>query len=94
MPLKRCDWSTPDKKSLKNNKNPRYHYLNFSKDKNIPPMIIDFKHYFSLSIEKIEYLKKQNFYFRIKELFRDEINQRFAYFLSRIALPDTRTNKK
>jgi len=73
---------------LKNNNNPRYHYLDFGKDSILPPSIIDFKHYFSVNIMYLESIRKSNRVFKVKELYREDVSQRFSSYLSRIGLPD------
>jgi len=65
----------------------RYHFLKF-KDDIIPRSVIDFKHYFSINTAQMAKLKKDNYICSIKEIYREEISQRFSYFLSRIGLPD------
>lgn len=70
------------------NQNPRYHYLEFPKEsKIIPAGVIDFKHYFAVNVKYLQSIKETNFVCKIKELYREELSQRFAYFLSRIGLP-------
>lgn len=74
-------------KSLRNNETPRYHYLEF--DTSIPMVnsVIDFKHYFSVNIRYLKSHKKDNFVGQIKELYRENMSQRFSSYLSRIGLP-------
>ena len=74
---------------LKQNQLPRYHYLEFKEDEDIPivPSIIDFKHYFTVNKNYLLNIKKTNFICRVNELYRERISQRFSNFLSRIALP-------
>ena len=91
--MKAYDWkmkmiNSKEKGFLETNRNPRYHYLEFPPEANMPPSVIDFKHYFSVTAEYLEMLKKENFICRIGSLYREAIFQRFAYFLSRIGLPD------
>jgi len=75
-------------KNIKNNQNPRYHYLEFEKGTNIIKTgVIDFKHYFTVNILYLESIRKTNFVCKIQPLFREDISQRFASFLSRIGLP-------
>ena len=69
------------------NETPRYHYLEFPNEVPIVPSIIDFKHYFSLNLEYLYDVKGESFVCRISELYREDISQRFASFLSRIGLP-------
>jgi len=75
-------------KDLINNKNPRYHYFKFGRDSPIPPSIIDFKHYFSINVERLAAIKRTHNIFKVKELYREDISQRFSSFLSRIGLPE------
>jgi len=74
--------------TLKNNDNPRYHYLEMPKESRMPDLIVDFKHYFSADVEYLEKLKKETFAFRIGALYREHTSQRFANYVSRIGLPD------
>ena len=78
---------TTDAKNLFQNKTPRYHYLDFKKDLNMVASVIDFKHYFSLNLKYLYKIRKTNFVFKVSELYREDISQRFASFLSRIGLP-------
>lgn len=74
-------------KKIINNEDPRYHFLHFDDNAQLPDMIIDFKHFFTVSTEWMY----QNIDKRVRsvnELYREKISQRFAYYLSRIGLPD------
>ncbi|NLO19106.1 MAG: hypothetical protein GX121_04400 [Ignavibacteria bacterium] len=75
-------------KIIKQNNNPRYHYLEFPVDIDIVNSIIDFKHYFSVGTEYLYSIYKDNFTCRVDILYRELISQRFANFLSRIGLPE------
>ncbi len=72
---------------LRNNKNPRYHYLNFPKNIPIVDSVIDFKHYFSVDVKILNAVHGNKFVCRVSELYREDISQRFSAFLSRIGLP-------
>jgi hypothetical protein len=77
-------------KNIKDNQNPRYHYLEFPRGSGIsviPITVIDFKHYFTVTITYLESIRLTNFVCKIKPLYREDISQRFASFLSRIGLP-------
>ena len=78
--------------NLIKNETPRYHYLKFSPESQIADRIIDFKHYFSANVEQLEQLKKDNFICQVRELYREDISQRFANYLSRIGLPPDETS--
>lgn len=79
--------NSKQKEYIKSNRNPRYHYIEFEDSALLVPMIIDFKHFFTVSISELkECLNKRKC--SIKPLFRESITQRFANFLSRIGLPE------
>jgi len=73
---------------LRNNQIPRYHFLEFPDSTPIPESVIDFKHYFTLNVEYLKRNQKSKFLCRIGPLYRESLSQRFAAFLSRIALPE------
>jgi hypothetical protein len=73
--------------NLKNNEIPRFHCLEFPSDIPIVTSVIDFKHYFTANILYLSSIKKENFICKVSELYREDISQRFASFLSRIGLP-------
>jgi hypothetical protein len=74
--------------NLRKNETPRYHYLEFGREIPIVPSVVDFKHYFSINVAYLKKAKIRNFVCRISSLYREDIGQRFASFLARIALPD------
>lgn len=74
-------------KFLMQNERCRYHYLEFPADIPIVPVIIDFKHYFSININQLLSYRKEHFVCRLSELYREDLSLRFANFLSRIGLP-------
>jgi hypothetical protein len=81
-----------DKKStlgsnLRSNQTARYHYLEFPPEVPIVPSVIDFKHYFSVNVEYLKNIQKDNFICSVSPLYREDISLRFANFLSRIGLP-------
>ena len=80
--------SKTDNRFLKNNQNPRFHFLQFDDTLNIVDSVIDFKHYFTVNIKQLMILKQNNNIGKVGELYREDITQRFSSFLSRIGLPD------
>jgi hypothetical protein len=76
-----------DQPSVRQKNHPRYHYLDFQADVGLVPCVIDFKHYFSAPVVYLEELKKTAFVCKVAALYREDISQRFASFLSRIGLP-------
>jgi hypothetical protein len=78
-------------RTLMQNERPRYHYLDFPQDITIVPSVIDFKHYFSVSLRYLEKIKAEKFVCRLSELYREDLSQRFAAYLARIGLPEIST---
>jgi hypothetical protein len=74
---------------LNNNNLYRYHYLFSYPDLQVPDLVIDFKHYFTVPID-ILYKKslKRHYIATIAELLREDLSNRFSQYLSRIGLPD------
>ena len=75
-------------RTLRQNKTPRYHYLEFPANASIPSSVIDFKHYFTVNVEYLKKHKKANFICQIAPLYREDLSQRFSSFLSRVGLPE------
>ena len=73
-------------KKIVQNEIPRYHYLYFPKD-SMPELIIDFKHFFTIN-RAVLYSNIGKRLCSLDDLFREKINQRFSYFISRIGLPE------
>jgi len=73
---------------LRNNERPRYHYLEFPAEIPIVASVIDFKHYFSVHVEYLRQIKPTRFVCTLSPLYREDVCQRFATYLSRIGLPD------
>jgi hypothetical protein len=70
-----------------NNQNPRYHFLEKKMEFQIPELVIDFKHYYTIPRD-ILYTKVEEHYLgTLNELFRELLSQRFSFYLSRIGLP-------
>lgn len=74
-------------RNLTNNETPRYHYLDFPENIPIVPSVIDFKHYFTVGVPNLKKLKKSNFVCKLSDLYKEDVSQRFASYLSRIGLP-------
>lgn len=75
---------------LKTNQEFRFHYLEKCLDFQIPELIADFKHFFSINRE-IFYSKYHNpshYLCSLSNLFREDISNRFTNYLARIALPE------
>ena len=70
------------------NENKRYHYLNFAKDVELVESVIDFKHYFSVTVRYLSEQYNEKYVCSVDSLYRELISQRFSNFLSRIGLPE------
>lgn len=78
---------TPTKNIIAN-ENKRYHYLKFDESVPIVESVIDFKHYFTVSINYLTSIYETHYMCSVDSLYRELISQRFSNFLSRIGLPD------
>ena len=74
---------------LKQNQNPRYHYLEKHDDFQVPELVVDFKHYITVP-RNVLYRDQFNpcYIASMEILHRDHLSNRFAHYLSRIGLPD------
>ena len=72
---------------LRNNERPRYHYLTFPPSTPIVDSVVDFKHYFSANVKYLKQNRRAMFVCRLAELYREDLSQRYAAYLSRIGLP-------
>lgn len=75
------------KAPIQSNQNPRYHYLEFPEEVPIPNSVIDFKHYFTVSLQILEERISERIC-GIDPLYRELVSQRFAGYLARIGLPN------
>jgi hypothetical protein len=72
---------------VKTNQNSRYYFLDNESNLQIPDLVIDFKHYYSIPRDMLYKEIKKHYINSINELFRECLSQRFAFYLSRIGLP-------
>lgn len=70
------------------NETKRYHYLNFDESVPLVESVIDFKHYFTVTASYLRQKYDSSYVCSIDSLYREQILQRFSFFLSRIGLPD------
>lgn len=73
-------------KSIKQNNDPRYHYVVFP-EKEMPELIIDFKYFFTINRDAL-YGRINQRVCSVDDLFRELINQRFCDYICRIGLPE------
>ena len=73
---------------LKDNRNPRYHYLLTFQALQVPELVVDFKTFYTLGVDNLLSTYGGMYLATISELFREELSRRFTNYLSRIALPE------
>lgn len=76
------------KKIKKNDEYKRYHFLPGNQSLAIPDLVVDFKHFYTAPRDLLYKKRKQIYLATMSELFREEISQRFSFYLSRIGLPE------
>jgi hypothetical protein len=85
----KCEkWNTERWRLVEQNNNDRYHFLPGAGSLQIPDIVIDFKHFITAPRAVLLNLKPNTYIASLGQLFRENLSQRFANFLSRIALPD------
>ncbi|GAG13585.1 unnamed protein product, partial [marine sediment metagenome] len=72
---------------IKKNNNARYHFLEKNDELGLPNLVIDFKQYYTIATHILYKLYKIHYVGSLKPLFREDLSQRFASYLSRIGLP-------
>ena len=81
------DWEhreIPEKEAAKVRSNDtfkRYHYLAGEQEIGVPEVVLDFKHFYTVPVEIVYRQRKDVYIATINELYREELSQRFAYFL-------------
>lgn len=77
-------------KIVKNNDNLRYHYLRKDPNFGVHDLVIDFKHYFTISRDLffVNNLNDKHYVASLDSLFREDLSNRFCHYLSRIGLPE------
>lgn len=84
---KMATWGGSLWKYIKSNQNERFHYLDINLKKQIPNLVIDFKHYYTIRRDYIYQEYKDKYKTSLDILFREKLSQRFSNYLSRIGLP-------
>ena len=74
-------------KQIKENNNERYHFLEKNEKIGLPDLVIDFKQYYTIPTHILYKLYKDHYVGSLKQLFRENLSHRFAFYLSRIGLP-------
>jgi hypothetical protein len=80
-------WNSDLWKPIKNNKDYRFHLLPADKEAALPELVVDFKRFFTLPRDYV-YSNTDKRVIAIDVLYKEALSQRFAYYLSRVALPE------
>ena len=62
--------------------------MNFADDVELVESVIDFKHYFTVTVNYLNSIYEKKYVCSVDSLYRELISQRFSNFLARIGLPD------
>ncbi|MCK4521179.1 MAG: hypothetical protein KAU20_01305 [Nanoarchaeota archaeon] len=73
--------------NIRENNNPRYHFLGKNNELKLPTLVIDFKQYYTIPTHIFYEIYKKHYLGALKPLFREDLSHRFAFYLSRIGLP-------
>ncbi len=74
---------------VKKKQNKRYHWLIGEKVINVPKLVIDFKHFFTISRDIFyDSIMDSCYLVSLTILHREELSQRFCNYFSRIGIPD------
>lgn len=75
-------------KLITSNQSFRYHFLSGDEGLQIPNLVLDFKHYVTVSRAQLYQQAGDKYIGTINTLFRENLSNRFAHYLSRIGLPE------
>jgi len=82
-------WSSDNFKRIKQNNNARFHFINADTKFQVPELIVDFKHLFTIN-RNVLYKRLPTVYLAtIAELYRESLSHRYSHYMSRIGLPET-----
>lgn len=86
--LKREVWKSKQWPLITSNQNQRFHHLPAQSKFNTSDLVIDFKQYYTMPRDICFDIHKEKYLTSLDGLFREDLSQRFAYYLSRIGLPE------
>lgn len=76
-------------KRIKQHNEYRYHFLPEDPDNQLPELVVDFKHFFTVRREVLYRDEvRQGYVCSLDDLFREHLSSRFAHYLSRVGLPE------
>lgn len=80
--------SDSKRKLVNNDENNRCHFLKGDSLLQVPNLVVDFKHFYTIPRDLLYAVHDKVYLATINELFRERLSQRFANYLSRFGLPD------
>lgn len=86
--LKMQEWNSDDYKRIKQQNHTRFHFLEQNQTLQVPQLIVDFKHYYTIPRDALYKMYAEHYLSTINPLFRESLSQRFSNYLSRIGLPE------
>lgn len=75
----------------KNYEYSRFHFLKGDNNAGIQDLVVDFKHFMTIPRDSVYKYKNALYVTTLNELFREDLSQRFAAYLSRIGLPEIKS---
>jgi hypothetical protein len=88
LKLKMESYNTNRWDFIKSNQNQRYQFLPANTSYGFPDLVIDFKHYYTIPRDDIYGFFINNYVASVDILYREDVSQRYASYLSRIGTPD------
>ena len=86
--IKGLYWNSEQWKKITNNNEARFHFINQNETFQIPDLVLDFKHLYTID-RNVCYIQMADIYLAsICELHRELLSQRYSNFLGRIGLPE------
>ncbi len=79
-------------KNILQNETSRYHYVEGDKELGIPSLVFDFKRYYTIPRDNFYSQTDNNYLATLNTLFRENISNRFSNYISRIGLPEVKSN--
>jgi len=87
-------YGSRDWEKIESNNNKRYHFLKGDEKIGIPDIVLDFKQYYALPSYILYKMYKTHYLCSMENLFKEDLSHRFAFYLSRIGLPDLKPNEE
>lgn len=87
LEIKMESWNSDRYKLIADNQNPRFHFLGIDQGMHVPNLVLDFKHYYTISRDDLYSLVQTNYVCTVNQLFREHLSQRFSQYMCRVGLP-------